>query len=195
MRIGFLFVGTVLAACSSTSSGSTGPDGGGTVRPLSCELFTGNNCYATTVASAKPCLPPASARGTFNADLSVCTYANGATVTFPKGQAFPPSTGDFVFTVARGRSTCLSFKQSGGSTTITVPSGTVVENDVNYGFTCPDGTQYSETLGNAALACDAGGSLPSPTLLVSPGVELDVSLANLDPNAPGHDLVIFQCSK
>lgn len=193
--LGFVFVGAILAACSSGPDGSSHADGGASVHPLSCDLFTGNNCYATTVASAKACLPPASARGTFNADQSVCTYADGTTVTFPTGQAFPPSMADFVFIVEKGRSTCLSLKKSGSTTTITVPAGTVVENDANYGFTCPDGTEYSETAGDEASACDAGGSLPSPTLTVAPGVELDVSLANLDPTAPGHDLLVFQCGQ
>jgi hypothetical protein len=109
-----------------------------------CEWIAGDNCWKTSVAAAYACVPQN--QGTFNADRTVCTLEDGATVTF--AQPVQPSKAGFDtdFTIAKDGKTCVHFANTSGKVVILETSlGTYrLDNDSPWpgmqSTFCPDGS-------------------------------------------------------
>ena len=170
---------TAALACGSPSSANAPSDGGPQpTRVLDCAWGMADNCWKSTVAGAKDCLPPYDphgATGTLNADATACTYPTGQTVTFARslvqhGEILTPS-----FTVTNAGKFCAKYGQLPNGMTLTTASGSVTctwdQAETTVTCVCADGTTASGPLeplnsckpvpiglgrGSAASVSDAG---------------------------------------
>jgi hypothetical protein len=144
------------AACGSPSSAASG----GT---LDCSWAKSDNCWKSTVATAKGCLPPSTQgapRGKLSADLTTCTYATGQTIAFarPVKVLAPMRLVLPNFALTSGGALCLQYEGSGSSSSVvTTPSGAYAASQDSGGknvtLTCPDGAKWSGTTSSLDL-CD-----------------------------------------
>jgi hypothetical protein len=111
-----------------------------------------DNCWRTVLAAVDACGPSPGPDGVFDADALVCTYPDGATVTFD-ATALPPPEGGFDVVLERGGTRCARVvrvtSSSGSSTRIESTAGTLsyeVDNVARRASaTCPDGRTYALT--------------------------------------------------
>jgi len=142
---------------------------------LTCDWLQGpTNCWKATGVMATTCLPPDSERGTFNADGSTCSYANGTVVSFTPALALPlPTSADMKwnFTVSNpaGPQPCLHYVDAGSGVTLTVGSQTVTEGGGGFGLSiaCPDGTKVQTANALDLFNCPDGGLTDLPGLVWS----------------------------
>jgi hypothetical protein len=152
------------AGCSSNDGGGgNATDGGadGGDPPLTCDWLAGDNCWKTTLAMAASCLPPAADFGTFNAQNTTCTYANGAVITFdtPVTLPVPTQAPPFKFTVASGGQTCLRFDETTAGFTVTAGGQTFTLRllaEPSVEVTCPGGMTFFADNFFDLLTCPAG---------------------------------------
>lgn len=136
--------------------------------PLTCEVLASNNCWRQAVAEAALCVPASEEQGMFSADLTSCTYADGALVTFEEPAQVPQEDDvvwDFTVSTPDGEP-CLSFyddaDSGSGTVALTTARGTVTEivSGTTLTLICPEGDAYRGS-GLSLLECeDVFTSLP-----------------------------------
>lgn len=190
-------------ACSSGSaSAQDTPDGGGPAAmnigggTLDCAWLEGSNCWKTTIAAAKNCLP-AGEQGTLSADGLTCTFTSGKTVAFLEPLVFPiPRGKEWQLTVKKAGEVCLRLEHPAQGFMVTSATGVVTERLGSAGITvsCPDGHAYASTNANGLLMCgeEAGGSGGLPGIaVVSSSNSASLSLLGTE----GGSLVVFSCKQ
>jgi hypothetical protein len=152
---------TLLAIAASLGCGSSNDDNGGAGARLDCAWLESDNCWKQTVRSAQSCLPPSSPRGTFNADNSQCSYADGHLVTFTPSLALP--LGDdpaWNFAVTSGGNVCLQYQDNPNEGVRLTAGGKTVSESSSGGMgikiTCPDGSSYGTSNALNLLSCPGG---------------------------------------
>ena len=157
MRLSFVVLAAVAFGIGCSGGGSGAP----TAR-LDCAWLAGNNCWKSTLSQAASCLPPKGEFGTFSADMTSCTYASGAVVTFDTALALPlPADPVWAFTVTSGGQECLRFRDVADGFTLTVDGQAVIEaaDGLTFVVSCPDQTIFSSSNALDLLHCPADGGL------------------------------------
>ncbi len=147
-----LFFVCLAAGCDSSGDATGGGD------PLTCEWLEGANCWKAALAEAKACTTEGSVeQGAMDFGTGVCTYADGATVTFAGlSDPFDPNTDVWDATVTdAGGAFCARFVEADEGMTLTTASGSVSVSTSGdrYDLTCPDGTTRS-TPQLSLFSCD-----------------------------------------
>jgi hypothetical protein len=184
------------ALMASLACGSSTND-----KPLDCAWLTSSaNCYQSVSAPAQSCLPTGT--GTFSADMTSCTWADGSAVTFETAVTLPlPEDGLPSFSVTHGQSPCIKIHRdpAGGTFAVTTSAGTFTETNTSTAltFTCPDGVNYSSESPLSLFSCKSDASLsfggmPGDSFSSSAN---SVSYGLLSAGASGGTLQIFECSK
>lgn len=158
--LGAIVVG--VSACWSNQQDGTTSD-----KPLDCAWLTSDNCWKTLVKQAATCLPPggSSSQGELNADGGMCSYANGAKVTFtPPLTLPPPAEPAWNVTVTDGNGqTCMHYEASANAVTLVVGGQTYTETpngSKGVTVTCPDGIEYSNADRKTLTFCGTGNGPP-----------------------------------
>lgn len=151
-----------------------------------------DNCWRQTARAAASCLPDATAVGLFSADLTMCSFADGATVRFhePLGGMPVSVQVPLSFTMERGGADCIAYTEDGATTTLTTSHGTVrlQQTGRDTEITCPDGEVVSGPLEN--LDCDGPGWTKLSSMF---SLEFRLSGVSDDDDTGGHELQIFEC--
>jgi len=138
---------------------------GGSGSPLTCQtLSPAGNCWRSAVAEAYACMPEDSADdGTFSADRTSCTYAEGQTLAFKKAVPLDPDF-DYVWdiTVTNGGTQCAHFLSNDTVNALTTASGTVsfTQTGSSVTLTCADGSRFTTSNPFALFQCDGDVDLP-----------------------------------
>jgi hypothetical protein len=157
MRLSFAVLAAFAFGIGCSSGGSDAP-----AASLDCAWLAGNNCWRSTLSQAASCLPPQGETGTFSADMTTCTYASGAVVTFDTALALPlPDDPVWGFTVTSGGQQCLRFHDAADGFTLTVDDQTVVEaaEGLTLVVSCPDHTTFASSNALDLLSCPADGGI------------------------------------
>jgi hypothetical protein len=180
-----------LPACGDKEPGDdTGELAG---EPIDCSWFEGENCWKEQVASAAACAAP-EGFGTFNADYTICSYADGTEVHFdsPAPAAGSPTEDEFFdylwsFEIFVGGTSCTSYTTGEATWSLETPDGvfTALTQSGTTQYTCPAGDQY--TIGAMAAFTDCDwGSLPS--YVATSGSSLMFALSGTDDH-----VILFSC--
>jgi hypothetical protein len=157
MRLSF----AILAPVALGMMGCSGGGNGAPTARLDCAWLAGNNCWKTTLSEAESCLPPKGETGTLSADMTSCTYASGAVVTFDTALVLPlPDDPVWSFTVTSGGQQCLRLHDTSDGFTVTVDGQTVIvaAQGLTLVVSCPDQTIFSTSNALDLLSCPSNGS-------------------------------------
>lgn len=120
--------------------------------PITCEWFTGDNCWRKAATEFGTCA--SDSQGAFDAGGTTCSMPDGGQVSF--ASPVPVDIDDnyaWDFTVQNNGTTCGRFQSFSSSSKLllTTPSGLVRAEGSIAGevITCPDGSKYSIPLANA----------------------------------------------
>jgi len=182
LRVGLCLL-LVLAA---TGCGSDDNDDGLPGDPITCEWFTGANCWRATATEFGAC--SSDSQGAFDASATSCTSEDGGQVSFDSPvPAEIDADYPWDFTVANNGTPCGRFQSIGDGFVLTTPSGDVraAANIAGEVITCPDGSKYSIPMSDA-FEC----------LFDLPGIGWSESSSTLSVNlVGGDDNSIFECTR
>jgi len=188
-------VGCVVLAAPLAGCGGGG--GGGGPETLTCAwLASADNCWSNVAVMARPCLPPESDSGTFNASNSACTYPGGEVVNFTPALILPlPDEPTWNFTVnGTNGQACVHYEENTLGIKLVVGTQTVSNAFAGFSMTitCPDGT--SVHTGNAfnLLDCPDAGIAALPGHFIG-YTDTSVSFAVIGTNPTS--VPLFDCSK
>lgn len=145
----------LVAACGG--SGTSTPEPG----PMDCAWTASEtNCWKTTIAVVKDCLPPDSETGVLSADGKTCTFQGAKVVTFDTPLTIPPP--DLLsFTIKSGETACVTKTETATDKKLTSSAGTFEEqiNGLAMTVICPDGSKFATPNALLLTRCgDAGMS-------------------------------------
>ena len=177
----------LLLVLVATGCGSDDNDDGLPGDPITCEWFTGDNCWRTTATEFGACA--SDSPGTFDAGATTCTTADGGSVSFGSPVPTEVDADDpWDFTVANNGTMCGRFQSlsNDGGFVLTTPNGEVRAEASIAGevMTCPDGSKYSIPISDA-FEC----LFDLPGIAWSDSSTLSVNLVGGDDNS------IFECTR
>lgn len=127
------------------------------VRPLTCAMISGSNCWSDALASVAACAPGRTSVGRLSSDATSCTYPTGTAVTFSRDVTTLDSRDDFAFELKANSGLCVAFATETGTLDVRTLRTALGETSWSLGTSvrlgCADGTAYETDLASA-LACD-----------------------------------------
>ena len=153
-RFAALALFSLAAGC--TDSGAE-PGDTDDVRPLTCAMISGPNCWSEALSSVAACAPGRTAVGRLSGDATSCTYPTGTLVTFSRDVTALDSRDDFAFELSTNDGLCVAFATETGTLDVRTLRTALGETSWSLGtsvrLSCADGTVYETDLASA-LACD-----------------------------------------
>lgn len=162
------------------------------VRPLTCAMISGPNCWSEALSSVAACAPGRASIGRLSSDATSCTYSTGTDVTFSRDVTTLDSRDDFAFELATSNALCVGFATETGPVDVRTVHTALGETSWSVGTTvrlaCADGTAYETELASA-LACDDFPSVLGFTM-VTDSDSFEFSLLGLARNVD-----VLSCSR
>lgn len=147
-------------ATGCVDSGATPGDTPGdptAVRPLTCAMIDGPNCWSESLSTVAACAPGRTSVGKLAAGGTSCTYPTGAVVMFSRDVTTLGDREDFGFELSTNGAPCVAFSTARGTPNVQTLRTSLGETSWSVGTTvrlgCADGTVYETELASA-LACD-----------------------------------------
>lgn len=128
---------------------------GAIVEEVTCEWIEGDNCWKESLVEAALCAADPTVEGTFNADLTVCTYNDGTVINFKNPASNFGMDYLWDFEIVKNGSSCMSFSETETVFSLTTSLGTFIETGSmsTVEFQCPDDSVYGMN-GMSMLECN-----------------------------------------